>query len=161
MKVNGFDIDGVIHLGNGVCGVRPGPNDVIITGRSHEEAPETKAFLLRNGINNHVYFNPLTFDEKSRQSSGEHKAKTLKFLKNEVYFNPLPFKVKSRESSGTHKARTLQWLKEVKTIDVQFFFEDDEVQKAEIKKSWNGKVIHVSHDFTEKENVRHLEDLDG
>ena len=129
MKVNGFDIDGVIHLGNGVCGVRPGPNDVIITGRSHEEEPETKAFLHRHGI------------------------------KNEVYFNPLPFKVKSRKSSGIHKARTLQWLKEVKTIDVQFFFEDDEVQKAEIEKSWDGKVIHVSHDFTEKENVRHLEDL--
>ena len=42
----------------------------------------------------------------------------------------------------------------------QYFFEDDEVQKNEIEKGWNGKVIHVSHDFTEKENVRHLEDLD-
>jgi len=131
MKVNGFDIDGVIHLGNGVCGVRPGPNDVIITGRSHEEEPETLAFLRRNGIT------------------------------NDVYFNPIPFKIKSRETSGTHKARTLQWLKEVKTINVQFFFEDDEVQKAEIEKDWDGKVIHVSHDFTEKENVRHLEDLNG
>ena len=130
MKVNGFDIDGVIHLGNGICGVRPGPNDVIITGRSHEEEPETLAFLRRNGIT------------------------------NDVYFNPMPFKAKTRESSGVHKARTLRWLKEVKTLEVQFFFEDDEVQKAEIEKDWNGKVIHVSHDFTEKENVRHLEDLD-
>ena len=130
MKVNGFDIDGVIHLGNGVCGVRPGPNDVIITGRSHQEEPETLAFLRKHGIT------------------------------NKVYFTPLPFKVKTRETSGIHKARTLRWLKEVKTIDVQFFFEDDEVQKAEIEKDWNGKVIHVSHDFTEKENVRHLEDLD-
>ena len=34
-------------------------------------------------------------------------------------------------------------------------------QKAEIEKTWKGKVIHVSHDFTEKENIRHLEDLDG
>ena len=131
MKVNGFDIDGVIHLGNGVCGVRPGPNDVIITGRSHEEEPETSAFLLKHGIT------------------------------NKVYFNPLPFKVKTRETSGIHKARTLRWLKEVKTVDVQFFFEDDEVQKAEIEKKWSGKVIHVSHDFTEKENVRHLEDLNA
>ena len=130
MKVNGFDIDGVIHLGNGVCGVRPGPNDVIITGRSHQEEQETLAFLRKHGIT------------------------------NKVYFNPLPFKVKTRETSGIHKARTLRWLKEIKTIDVQFFFEDDEVQKAEIEKDWNGKVIHVSHDFTEKENVRHLEDLD-
>ena len=129
MKVNGFDIDGVIHLGNGVCGVRPGPNDVIITGRSHQEEPETLAFLRKHGIT------------------------------NKVYFNPLPFKVKTRETSGIHKARTLRWLKEIKTIDVQFFFEDDEVQKREIERGWNGKVIHVSHDFTEKENVRHLEDL--
>ena len=120
MKVNGFDIDGVIHWGNGVCGVRPGPNDVIITGRSHQEEPETLAFLRKHGIT------------------------------NKVYFNPLPFKVKTRETSGIHKARTLRWLKEIKTIDVQFFFEDDEVQKAEIEKDWNGKVIHVSHDFTEK-----------
>jgi|TARA_R100000084_G_C4609402_1_gene127266 hypothetical protein len=130
MKINGFDIDGVIHLGNGVCGVRPGPNDVIITGRSYEEEPETKAFLHRHGIKNRVYFNPLPFEEKSRQSSGAHKARTLKFLKHE------------------------------EGIEVQFFFEDDVIQKEEIEESWNGKVIHVSHDFTEKENVRHLEDLD-
>ena len=60
MKINGFDIDGVIHLGNGVCGVRPGPNDVIITGRSYEEEPETKAFLHKHGIKNHVYKNRQT-----------------------------------------------------------------------------------------------------
>ena len=129
ITINGFDIDGVIHLGNGICGVRPGPNDVIITGRSYEEEPETKAFLLRNGIKNKVYFNPLPFNDKGRKTSGMHKANTLKFLKHE------------------------------ENINVQFFFEDDEVQKAEIEKGWNGKVIHVSHDFTEKENVRHLEDL--
>ena len=41
------------------------------------------------------------------------------------------------------------------------FFEDDIIQKEEIEESWDGKGIHVSHDFTEKENVRHLEDLDG
>ena len=46
MKVNGFDIDGVIHLGNGICGIRPGPKDVIITGRSYEEEPETKALEI-------------------------------------------------------------------------------------------------------------------
>jgi len=131
MKINGFDIDGVIHLGNGVCGVRPGPNDIIITGRSYEEEPETKAFLLKHGITNNVYFNPLPFKQKGRESSGIHKANTLNFVKNE------------------------------EGIEVQFFFEDDEVQKAEIEKAWTGKVIHVSHDFTEKENVRHLEDLDG
>mgnify|MGYP003136052151 FL=1 len=128
--INGFDIDGVLNLGNGKCGIRPGPEDVIITGRSYEEEPETKAFLRRNGINNHVYFNPLTFDEKSRQSSGEHKARTLKFLKNE------------------------------EKIEVEFFYEDDEIQKAEIEKECGWvKVIHVCHDFTPKENMRHWEEL--
>ena len=41
MKINAFDIDGVIHLGDGICGIRPGPGDVIITGRSFEEEEET------------------------------------------------------------------------------------------------------------------------
>ena len=132
MKVNGFDIDGVIHLGGGKCGVRPGPNDIIITGRSHEEEPETKAFLEKHGI------------------------------KNTVHFNPVPFKAKSRQQAGIHKGRTLNWLKEIKGIDVEFFFEDDEVQKAEMEKACEWlKVIHVYHDFTEKENVRHLEDLNA
>ena len=39
--------------------------------------------------------------------------------------------------------------------------EFNETQKEEIEKGWDGKVIHISHDFTEKENIRHLEDLDA
>ena len=61
MKINAFDIDGVIHLGQGACGIRPGPSDIIITGRSWEEEPETLAFLRRNGIFNLVFFNPVRF----------------------------------------------------------------------------------------------------
>ena len=68
-----FDIDGVICMGNWV-GVRPSPGDVIITGRSYEEADETNAFLHSNGITNQVYYNPVKFEDKSRESSGEHKA---------------------------------------------------------------------------------------
>jgi len=128
--VNGFDIDGVLNLGNGKCGIRPGPEDIIITGRSYEEEPETMVFLKRHGIN------------------------------NTVHFNKVPFESKSRKQSGTHKAHTLKWLREIKGIEIEFFYEDDEIQKAEIEKGCDWiKVIHVCHDFVPKENMRHWEEL--
>ena len=74
------DIDGVIHLGNKTCGIRPGPSDVIITGRSYEEEEETLAFLRKNGINNVVFFNQVQYEEKSRESSGWHKGQTILLL---------------------------------------------------------------------------------
>jgi len=137
MKINAFDIDGVIHLGNRVCGIRPGPGDVIITGRSFEEEPETLAFLRRNGIHNPVIFNQVEYDEKSRESSGWHKGQTILML---------------------HRTG----------LSVQYFFEDDEVQKAEIEKivgkvadTWDlpTRVIHVNNPHVAKVNRRHLEDL--
>ena len=138
MKVNAFDIDGVIHLGDGVCGIRPGPGDVIITGRSFEEEAETLAFLRKNGIHNPVFFNQVHYDQKSRESSGWHKGETLKLL---------------------HRAG----------LNIQYFFEDDEIQKTEIERKlkevsvWGigTKVIHVNNPHVKKENRRHLEDLDG
>ncbi len=138
MRVNGFDIDGVIHLGDGVCGIRPGPGDVIITGRSYEEEAETLAFLRRNGIHNPVFFNQVPYEEKSRESSGWHKGETIKML---------------------HRTG----------LTIQYFFEDDEVQKAEIERkieevsTWKiqTRVIHVNNPHVKKENRRHLEDLDG
>ena len=51
--VNSFDIDGVIYMGK-YGGVFPGPHDIIITGRSKEEEPETSAMLLDKGISNNV-----------------------------------------------------------------------------------------------------------
>lgn len=78
--INSFDIDGVIYLGEGVTGLFPGPNDVIITGRSFEEEPETIRMLHARGIHNKVYFNPLKFDAKSRESSGQHKARIINML---------------------------------------------------------------------------------
>jgi len=133
MKVNGFDIDGVIHLGNGVCGIRPGPQDVIITGRSQQEEAETLAFLRRNGINNTVFFNQVPYERKTRASSGQHKAKTILDL--------------SRLG-----------------IQVDYFYEDDEIQAQEIRKAIDAnyldtKVIFVNNPFVDKENRRHLEDL--
>tara|TARA_R110002012_G_C11514684_1_gene598815 strand:+ start:24 stop:410 length:387 start_codon:yes stop_codon:yes gene_type:complete len=74
-----FDIDGVICMGDWV-GVRPSPCDVIITGRSFEEADETDDFLQSHNITNRVYYNPVKFEDKTRASSGEHKARIIKQL---------------------------------------------------------------------------------
>lgn len=128
-NVNGFDIDGVIHQGSFGAGIRPGPHDVIITGRSHEESKETLHFLRKNGINNVVFFNPVKFEDKTRKSS------------------------------GTHKAKTINKLLEM-GIKINLFFEDDEIQAAEIEKATSVTVVRVLSGHVEKENVRHLEDLD-
>lgn len=84
-RINSFDIDGVIYFGPNDLGVFPGPEDVIITGRSFQEAPKTLEMLRSRGINNPVFFNPLTEEEKTRESSGEWKAKVLKGLINKGY----------------------------------------------------------------------------
>jgi len=124
--MNTFDIDGVIYIRKGLIGVRPGPNDVIITGRSFEEEPETRKMLHEAGINNPVFFNPLKFDQKSREGSGVHKANILNKLK----------------ADGN---------------DVQIHFEDDPIQIEEIKKlcPWIN-IVHLDHDLTYKENMRHV-----
>lgn len=75
-----FDIDGVIFNGHGVPGIYPGPDDIIITGRSFEEEKETRTMLFDKGITNKVYFNPTPFEEKSREDSGKHKANTINRL---------------------------------------------------------------------------------
>ena len=77
--INTFDIDGVIYFGEDVTGVRPGRDDVIITGRSYQQELETIGMLKSREIHNHVMFNPLkrTDDSYSRQASGIHKAKCI------------------------------------------------------------------------------------
>lgn len=120
-KINTYDMDGVITIG-----LTPRPEDIIITGRSYEEAKETYAYLHNRGIYNAVYFNPAPYETKTRESSGQHKAKIIKLL----------------QSNG---------------IEVMKHFEDDEVQKAEIEKNTDVIVVHIVHELTEKENVRHLE----
>jgi len=81
--MNGFDIDGVIYFGNTRPGIRPGSDDVIISGRSYQEADETFAFLRTFGIQNRVFLNPINFLDKTREKSGLHKAKTLNTLKDQ------------------------------------------------------------------------------
>lgn len=77
-----FDIDGVLYLGDSISAIRPGPEDVIITGRSVEEAKKTLGFLRSRGINNQVFFNPIPKEEKTRRSSGQWKARCLRMLLN-------------------------------------------------------------------------------
>lgn len=77
--INSFDIDGVIFMDK-FDGVYPGKDDVIITGRSKDEEPETLAMLKSKGITNKVYMNPTPFDQKSREDSGRHKGQTLFYL---------------------------------------------------------------------------------
>lgn len=80
--INSFDFDGVIYMGKGRSGVSPGPDDLIITGRSFEESPFVLSWLNDHGIKNQVFFNPLHEKDKTRLSSGEHKARILNGLHN-------------------------------------------------------------------------------
>jgi hypothetical protein len=83
--INSFDIDGVIYMGDAFTGVFPGPDDIIITGRSFEEADLTINMLHSRGIFNDVYMNPLEFKNKTRESSGQHKGNILKILLEKGY----------------------------------------------------------------------------
>lgn len=79
-KLNTYDIDGVINMGEHFKGITPGKNDIIITGRSVDEADYTHKWLSELGITNYVIFNPIPFDKKTRESSGWHKANTINML---------------------------------------------------------------------------------
>jgi|TARA_R110000782_G_scaffold175904_1_gene267020 hypothetical protein len=102
--INTFDIDGVIYFGDDVTGVRPGRDDIIITGRSYEQELETIEMLKSRDINNHVMFNPL------KRTDSEY----------------------SRTASGIHKAYCIAKLMESYRIGLHF--EDDPIQIEEIKK---------------------------
>lgn len=80
MRVSSFDIDGVINMGPDLPGLKPQPFDVIITGRSYEEGPETFRLLESKNIVSRVFMNKVKFDDKTRESSGEHKANTINEL---------------------------------------------------------------------------------
>lgn len=74
--INCFDFDGVISLG-----IYPGPKDVIITGRSFEEAGYIYDILRTRNINCAVYFNTMHKEGRTRQDSGIHKASIVSLLK--------------------------------------------------------------------------------
>lgn|SRR5574343_210598 len=127
MRISTFDIDGVIFISPEVGGVHPGPNDVIITGRSFEEQPETERMLHRRGIYNNVLYNPLPFDQKTRETSGHHKARCIKGLQDVGY--------------------------EV----VCHYDDDEIQAAIIREECPGVNLVMLVHDLTEKENVRHTD----
>lgn len=125
MLINTYDIDGVIFLGE-YDGVRPGPFDIIITGRSWEEYEETYKMLKSKGIFNKVIYNSKKFDEKTRESSGEHKAEAIKRLIENGYVHGVHFE----------------------DDEIQI-----EIIKKHIP---DIRIVHVVSDLVTKENVRHI-----
>lgn len=77
--INTFDIDGVIDMGY-YSGVRPCYDDVIITGRSIEEYAETRELMKELSIINQIFMNPIPISEKTRVTSGIHKANVISLL---------------------------------------------------------------------------------
>ena len=121
--INGFDFDGVVSIG--IC---PGPDDVIITGRSFDEAAYVNSVLKNRNIFNAVFFNPITTAD--RETGTE----------------------RSRSCSGNHKARVINQLAR-NNIFVSIFFEDDEIQKEIIEAECKDQgviVVHIVHDLTTK-----------
>jgi hypothetical protein len=125
--MNSFDIDGVIYINKDLDGVYPGPEDIIITGRSFQEFEETQKMLERRGIKNPVFYNQLTFDQKSRITSGVHKAITLNKLRDEG-----------------------------KLVNIHFEDDPIQIQEIKKIAPWVN-VVYLQHDLTNKENVRHTE----
>ncbi len=101
--INTFDIDGVIFMGE-YGGVYPGPDDIIITGRSFQEEKETLEMLESKGIKNKLFLNPRHFSKKTRQSSGKHKANIISKLKQRyivgIHFEDDP--VQAKEITDVH-----------------------------------------------------------
>lgn len=75
---NIFDFDGVTTLG-----LNPGPNDLIITGRTVDETAFVLSYLQSRNLMIPVFFNPTTIQtrgrgtEACRLNSAMHKATTI------------------------------------------------------------------------------------
>lgn len=84
--INSYDIDGVIYMGETLNGVSPSKDDIIITGRSAiEERDVTEKMLLSKGFTNKLFMNPIPQNQKTRETSGKHKARTLFYLEQLGY----------------------------------------------------------------------------
>jgi hypothetical protein len=83
--INTYDIDGVILVAPNVKGLTPGKDDVIITGRSFQDRPETELALKNIGIHNKVIYNELPKSNMSRSASGYHKVEAIKSLQDQGY----------------------------------------------------------------------------
>jgi hypothetical protein len=122
VEINGYDFDGVVSIG-----INPMSNkDVIITGRCIDEQDYVRNILDKRGIENEVYFNPMTLAER-----GNHT-------------------VECRRFSGKHKAKTIKDLKEIGII-VSRFFEDDKIQYDIIKENHESiEIVHVVSNLVKK-----------
>ena len=130
MKVNSFDIDGVIYFGDDATGVRPCTGDVIITGRPFHDREATIKMLESRGIYNTVYMNPL-----------ERVQPNIK-VTNGIKNNPLY----GRKASGIFKGQMINMLKDL-GVEIQMHFEDDPIQIKEIQKRCpNVSIVHLKRD---------------
>jgi hypothetical protein len=118
--INGFDFDGVIYMKDHGIGVRPGPDDVIITGRSFESSEFVLGILRDFGIFNPVFFNPRRKVNNDRTMSGRHKADTLNRLRE----------------NGVE-------------INIFFEDDPIQMEQIETHAGWV-KVVHLAHDLVEK-----------
>ena len=121
-EIYAYDFDGVTSIG-----VTPRFNtDVIITGRCIDEKDYVYKILEERGIENTVYFNPMTLAER-----GDHT-------------------LKARRYSGNHKATTISKLKE-RGVNITRFFEDDPVQiKCIAKDHPDLDIVHIKSNLVEK-----------
>lgn len=124
--INTYDIDGVCFINDKIGGIYPGPNDVIITGRSIDEAPETDAMLAARDIHNVVFYQRVPFEQKTRVGSGRHKATIINTL------------ILSGYQIGCHFEDDEIQAAEIRSLC-----------RGRVP------VIMVVHDLTNKENVRH------
>lgn len=98
--VDMYDFDGVTSEGNVVP---QSPHDVIITGRTFQEAHVVYERMAEIGLNNAVYCNPIHYKDR-----GDHT-------------------VSARKSSGNHKANIISLLK-ANGVNIGKFYEDDKIQ---------------------------------
>ena len=123
--INSFDIDGVLWMGHSFNGVHPGADDIIITGRSIDERPETLAMLEDKGIHNPVYFQWTKFENKTREGSGQHKGNVLLALREQ----------------GIH-------------IGIHFEDDEIQIAEI-LKIVPDQKIVHLKHNLVPKHNVSH------
>lgn len=102
--MNAYDFDGVITKG-----VRISADDIIITGRSFEEASIVYDYLKKENLPLvAVYFNPMNVI--TRETDTE----------------------KSQIHSGMHKVNVLNSLRK-NNVKISFFYEDNEIQASLIE----------------------------
>jgi hypothetical protein len=72
-----------------------------------------------------------------------------------VYYNPLKFDEKTRSSSGEHKANIIKMLQTSSFEILFHIDDDEVQASVIRQRCPDVPVVLVVHDFTEKENVRH------